>query len=50
MDEFDLPRAAEILRQAKREANEAHEDAFCYASLVSRAEKWLIYRDVAEDD
>lgn len=50
MDEFDLPRASEILRQAKREADEAHEDAFSYASLVRRAERWLLYGDATEDD
>ena len=49
MDEFDMPTAVKILREAQREANEIAEEAWNYASLVRRAEKVLIYGSEAEE-
>ena len=43
MDEFDLPMASEILREAKCEADEVREELFRYEKLVRRAEKLLLY-------
>ena len=49
MDEFDLPRAAEILREAKREIDQHTDEAWLYAKLVKRAEKLLLYGE-ADDE
>ena len=46
----DLPRAVEILREAKREVNEVSQEAWDYAALVKRGEKLLIYGEVDPEE